>query len=298
MKAKNKKTSPANGRYTLMTESEYIEDILRSERGENLPSKSPKTSKTRVTREEAEKPQPKSKHGKGIDNSNECEPTSSKVKVEDLVTDKEEQLLAEEYALEEATQANRTLFDRPIPPRETRHIYDPRLPKELNELLQSMQDSKWRTTDLETYQQARPEEMLEGQRAPRIGRTPNKRKKRAAPQLRLPTIDESMASLDDLRRRYDHKRRRPPDHNRNHENPSRSSKGKEKAVVLTEEDIPQLTQRWHDEYQDILQGTKEELPPLREVNHEINLIDPDKRYNYHLPRCPSAYRSEFHEKLN
>jgi len=82
MKAKNKETLPANGRYTLMTESEYIEDILRSERGEKLPSKIPKTSKTRVTREEVEKPQPKLKCGKGIDNSNECEPTSSKVKVE------------------------------------------------------------------------------------------------------------------------------------------------------------------------------------------------------------------------
>jgi len=131
---------------------------------------------------------------------------SRKVKVEDLVTDKEEQLLAKEYALEEATRANRTLFDRPIPPCKTRHIYNPRLPRELNELLQSMQDSKWRTTDLETYRQARLEEMLEGQRAPQIGHTLNQRKKRGAPQLRLPTIDESMASLDDLRRRYDHKR--------------------------------------------------------------------------------------------
>jgi len=40
MKAKNKKTLPANGWYTLMTESEYIKDILHSERGENLPLKS------------------------------------------------------------------------------------------------------------------------------------------------------------------------------------------------------------------------------------------------------------------
>jgi len=105
MKVKNKKTLPANGQYTLMTESEYIEDILHSERGKNLPSKSLKTSKIRVTREEVEKPQPKSKHGKGIDNSNECEPTSSKVKVEDLVTDKEEQLLAKEYAPEDRSPA-------------------------------------------------------------------------------------------------------------------------------------------------------------------------------------------------
>jgi len=148
MKAKNKKTLLANGWYTLMTESEYIEDILHSERGENLPSKIPKTSKTRVTREEVEKPQPKLKRGKGIDNSNKCEPTSSKVKVEDLVTNKKEQLLAKEYALEEATRANRTLFNRPIPPCETHHIYDPRLPRELNELLQSMQDSKCRSRDI------------------------------------------------------------------------------------------------------------------------------------------------------
>ena len=242
-----------------MTESEYIEDMSRSERGENRPSKTPKA---RVTREEVEKPQLKSKRGKAIDDSNECEPTSSKVKVEDLVTDREEQLLAEESAFEETTRADRTLFDRPIPPCETRHIYDPKLPRELNELLQSMQDNKWRTTDLETYRQARPEEMLEGQQAPQIGHIPNKRKKPAAPQLRLPTIDESMASIDDLRRRYDHKRRRPPNYGQQHESPSSSSKGKEKAVVLTEENISQLTQRWHDEYQDILQGTKEELPPL------------------------------------
>jgi len=105
-----------------------------------------------------------------------------------------------------------------------------------------MQDSKWRTTDLETYRQACLEETLEGQQAPQIGHTLNQRKKRGALQLRLPTIDESMASLDDLLWRYDHKRRKPPDHNKNHENPSHSSKGKEKAVVLTEEDIPQLTQ--------------------------------------------------------
>ena len=61
--------------------------------------------------------------------------------------------------------------------------------------------------------------------------------------------------------------------------------------------IPRLTHQWRDAYQDILQGTPEELPPLREVNHEINLIDPNKRYTYHLPRCPEAYREEFYAKL-
>ena len=59
-----------------------------------------------------------------------------------------------------------------------------------------------------------------------------------------------------------------------------------------------LQQQWHDEFGEILQGTKEELPPLREVNHEINLIDPTKKYMYHLPQCPTVVKDEFHAKLN
>jgi len=35
-----------------------------------------------------------------------------------------------------------------------------------------------------------------------------------------------------------------------------------------------------------------------EVNHEINLIDPNRRYTYYLPRCPNAYKGAFYEKLN
>jgi hypothetical protein len=49
---------------------------------------------------------------------------------------------------------------------------------------------------------------------------------------------------------------------------------------------------------DILGGTQDQLPPWREVNHEINLIDEDKRYTYHLPQCPNSLRDEFHEKVN
>jgi len=112
------------------------------------------------------------------------------------------------------------------------------------------------------------------------------------PRFRLPTVDESMASLNALRRKHELAKRRPPDP------PRPSAKGKEKATSYTEEDIPKLKQQWHDQYQDILQGTPEELPPLREVNHEINLIDPNKRYTYYLPRCPDAYKGAFYEKLN
>jgi hypothetical protein len=40
------------------------------------------------------------------------------------------------------------------------------------------------------------------------------------------------------------------------------------------------------------------LPPWREVNHKIHLIDDSKRYNYHLPHCPNALCEEFHKKIN
>jgi len=106
-------------------------------------------------------------------------------------------------------------------------------------------------------------------------------------------VDDSMASLDALRRKYEPVRRRPS------EPPpiKPQAKGKEKASPYSEEDIPRLTHQWRDTYQDILQGTPEELPPLGEVNYEINLIGPNKRYTYHLPRCPEAYREEFYAKL-
>jgi hypothetical protein len=34
------------------------------------------------------------------------------------------------------------------------------------------------------------------------------------------------------------------------------------------------------------------------VNHEINLIDKDNRYTYHLPQCPNSARDKFHKKVN
>ncbi|KAG6869918.1 hypothetical protein C0992_001580, partial [Termitomyces sp. T32_za158] len=53
-------------------------------------------------------------------------------------------------------------------------------------------------------------------------------------------------------------------------------KGKGKSEGFTVEDIPNLRRQWQEEFADILNGTKEELPPWRDVNHEINLIDEHK----------------------
>ncbi|KAG6875771.1 hypothetical protein C0995_008079, partial [Termitomyces sp. Mi166 len=74
--------------------------------------------------------------------------------------------------------------------------------------------------------------------------------------------------------------------------------GKEKPQRLSEDDFPQLRQAWQQKFVDIVNGTKKELPPWREVNHEINLIDEGKQYKYHLPRCLQALQEQLHEKTN
>ncbi|KAG6858434.1 hypothetical protein C0995_016640 [Termitomyces sp. Mi166 len=74
--------------------------------------------------------------------------------------------------------------------------------------------------------------------------------------------------------------------------------GKDKPHKLSEDDFPRLHQAWQQEFADIINRTKEELPPWREVNHEINLIDESRQYKYHLPRCPRALQEQLHEKTN
>jgi len=82
------------------------------------------------------------------------------------------------------------------------------------------------------------------------------------------------------------------------EPPRDKGKGKDSKSNPTQDEYTHLCTRWHDEYSDILDGTQDTLPPWREVNHEIHLIDENKWYQYHLPRCPNSLRDEFHAKVN
>jgi Reverse transcriptase (RNA-dependent DNA polymerase) len=75
-----------------------------------------------------------------------------------------------------------------------------------------------------------------------------------------------------------------------------SSKASEMGP-LTEEDIPRLCEEWMKSCKDIMKGAPEKLPPLREVNHQIPLIDENKRYKYHTPRCPDLLKPELVEKI-
>ena len=66
---------------------------------------------------------------------------------------------------------------------------------------------------------------------------------------------------------------------------------------LTQEDIPRLREEWMKSCKDIMQGAPNKLPPLREVNHRILLIDKKKRYKYHSPRCPDSLKPKLMEKI-
>ncbi|KAI0748824.1 hypothetical protein BC629DRAFT_1261377, partial [Irpex lacteus] len=70
------------------------------------------------------------------------------------------------------------------------------------------------------------------------------------------------------------------------------------SSVLTRDDIPHLREEWLRKYADIRGGVPAKLPPFREINHSIPLIDESKVYKYHLPKCPDALKPKLIEKIN
>jgi hypothetical protein len=63
------------------------------------------------------------------------------------------------------------------------------------------------------------------------------------------------------------------------------------------EDIPQLCEEWMKSNEDIMNRAPERLPPLREVNHRIPIMDENKRYKYHSPRCLDFLKPGLIEKI-
>ncbi|KIJ25035.1 hypothetical protein M422DRAFT_119652, partial [Sphaerobolus stellatus SS14] len=70
------------------------------------------------------------------------------------------------------------------------------------------------------------------------------------------------------------------------------------SLQLTKDDFSRLRSQWKEKYSDLFGKIPLELPPMREVNHRIKLIDPDKRFNYRLPKCPEALRPQLHAKID
>ena len=61
------------------------------------------------------------------------------------------------------------------------------------------------------------------------------------------------------------------------------------------EELPDLQKKWVESATDILMGAPPH--PLCEVNHKIPLIDKSKQYNYYLPWCPEALKTQLIDKI-
>ena len=74
-----------------------------------------------------------------------------------------------------------------------------------------------------------------------------------------------------------------------------------KSIILTflykPTDIPQLCRSWDDNITDLVSGIPLKLLPIQEVNHEINLIDPEKCIHYCLLKCPEHFHEELSQKI-
>jgi len=79
----------------------------------------------------------------------------------------------------------------------------------------------------------------------------------------------------------------------------RDERGYEPPPVDEEEEAQfvKLRTEWIKRAADVLTGVPERLPPFREINHKIPLIDDKKKYNYHLPRCPDAFKTQLLKKI-
>ena len=62
-------------------------------------------------------------------------------------------------------------------------------------------------------------------------------------------------------------------------------------------DIPQLCEGITEKYSDLLGPLPLKLPPIREVSHEIPLINESKQLKHRLPKCPEAFCSELARKI-
>ncbi|KAG6822042.1 hypothetical protein H0H92_015565, partial [Tricholoma furcatifolium] len=126
-----------------------------------------------------------------------------------------------------------------------------------------MEEAKWAPSIGEQYRWANKDEISEPSEF-EYSRQANTEDGETSP-LRLTIHDETEDHIRALREKNGEK---PPRNIVEKEKPRLSweEKGKwrENNPSLSEADIPRLRQQWCDKYADIVNGTKEELPPWRE----------------------------------
>lgn len=72
---------------------------------------------------------------------------------------------------------------------------------------------------------------------------------------------------------------------------------RDKELPSEAPEIKPLRGQWLKENDDMLQKPPPVLPPFREINHKIPLIDDHKVYRYHLPQCLDAFKPQLLEKI-
>ena len=68
-------------------------------------------------------------------------------------------------------------------------------------------------------------------------------------------------------------------------------------IVLRDNNIPQLCKSWDENITDLVSGILLELPPMQEVNHKTNLINPKKSIHYQLLKYPEHFCEELSQKI-
>ena len=66
---------------------------------------------------------------------------------------------------------------------------------------------------------------------------------------------------------------------------------------MTDERFEQLRAWWQLQFEDIMAPAPELLPPMRGVNHRINLIDPNAKHVKRHATCPQALEDQLREKM-
>lgn len=331
----NGNSLPSDSPSLLMTEEEYIEELAALHNGGDDPNEikindtkpkeavnQPKKAKTKQpTSEDNAKPdntETKTRSKSLYVNAPEterqsawtsdrkyCEPTSSKVKVEDMINDDDENEIIKEImsvnlqtGQTQQKHTSRSFWERPIPHPSLEWVYDPRMPNEWNELMSNamaMHSTRpYRDPEMQ-YRKASSNEI-----SPTVDfdaiypRAPGIRERFNGQNVRLNLPADDINNMKTLRQRFE----KPRDQTKPKEaiRASREDKGKAKQIEQT--NLDSLRSAWKEEYADMVNGTPDRLPPLRDINHEIHIIDPTQRYVYHAPRCPNALRAEFYEKLN
>ena len=69
------------------------------------------------------------------------------------------------------------------------------------------------------------------------------------------------------------------------------------GLSMTDPGFTLLREWWKCRFNDVMAPAPEVLPPFREVNHRITLIDPNKRYVERRATCPQSLEAQLRTKV-